>query len=341
MKKQFLLFLVISLLCFSVVHAECYDKDYDGYLAEECGGNDCDDNNKQVHPGSTEICNNRDENCNGNIDENCRENIIIITPDQDQDFNSRSVHVELDIVHWDQNVLYKTSDKTRWGTFCSNCLLKRGICEKDVYVPEGASEVQFKVVDHFGIEYTETLSLFADARKPVISRQIPLKYGDSVFTAKYTENYPEVLNLYVKGPDEEDYSLVASKENCEGGRNMECTIHYDTSAFEGQSIKYYFELWDKFEAAKKRGAKITVDNTAPVITVGDIEQLSDNRFNVEIDVNEKAKLTYTYPGSSREKSICSSCSNSRRTFLFRDVPDYVDIKAVDPAGNTATKRVNL
>jgi hypothetical protein len=40
-----------------------------GYAANQ---DDCDDHDKEVHPGATEICNNKDDDCNGQIDEGAR-----------------------------------------------------------------------------------------------------------------------------------------------------------------------------------------------------------------------------------------------------------------------------
>ena len=51
------------------------DADYDGYTAiGACAGSqdDCDDNNRLIHPNAIEICGDGiDNNCNGKIDEDC------------------------------------------------------------------------------------------------------------------------------------------------------------------------------------------------------------------------------------------------------------------------------
>ena len=53
----------------------CVDSDGDGYYPLDCQDNrcpnrtDCNDKNKSVHPGATEVCNSIDDNCDGNTDE--------------------------------------------------------------------------------------------------------------------------------------------------------------------------------------------------------------------------------------------------------------------------------
>ena len=46
-----------------IVPCPCPDNDADGYTAEFCGGDDCDDSLPGVHPNATELCNGVDDDC--------------------------------------------------------------------------------------------------------------------------------------------------------------------------------------------------------------------------------------------------------------------------------------
>lgn len=76
------------------------DLDRDGYGSEplgrrlDCQGaaapegfaaklGDCDENDEQVHPGASEVCNKRDDDCNGQVDENAPP--VMMWPDSDGD----------------------------------------------------------------------------------------------------------------------------------------------------------------------------------------------------------------------------------------------------------------
>jgi len=64
---------------------ECTDNDSDGFSVQGgiCGSVDCDDNNNDVHPGATEVCDGLDNNCNGLVDEgiNCGPSVTIHSPE--------------------------------------------------------------------------------------------------------------------------------------------------------------------------------------------------------------------------------------------------------------------
>jgi len=47
---------------------DCPDADGDGHRDQACGGADCDDGDPQVRPGALEVCDGRDNDCDGAID---------------------------------------------------------------------------------------------------------------------------------------------------------------------------------------------------------------------------------------------------------------------------------
>src|SRR5882672_97209 len=55
-----------SMTGYARVDIDCIDNDGDGYTS--CTG-DCDDHNPAIHPGAVEVCNGKDDDCDGEIDE--------------------------------------------------------------------------------------------------------------------------------------------------------------------------------------------------------------------------------------------------------------------------------
>lgn len=64
----------------------CTDNDNDGYDDVACGGDDCDDDDPNINPGATELCDGIDNNCDGNIDEGLTDPDVSISESDLPDF---------------------------------------------------------------------------------------------------------------------------------------------------------------------------------------------------------------------------------------------------------------
>ena len=68
--------------------ASDYDKDADGYLSSDHGGDDCDDDNEDTHPSIPDICSDGvDNNCDGEADI-CTQNAVLLGTEQGDMFGS-------------------------------------------------------------------------------------------------------------------------------------------------------------------------------------------------------------------------------------------------------------
>lgn len=70
--------------------ADCPDADGDSFLDVQCEGADCDDANPEINPNAIEVCNEIDDNCDGEIDEGVTQSYYM---DEDSDGYGNPDHV--------------------------------------------------------------------------------------------------------------------------------------------------------------------------------------------------------------------------------------------------------
>ena len=53
------------------------DIDDDGFESEACGGDDCNDEDPLLNPGNVEVCDMRDNDCDGDVDETVSQTVYL------------------------------------------------------------------------------------------------------------------------------------------------------------------------------------------------------------------------------------------------------------------------
>jgi parallel beta-helix repeat protein len=97
----------------------CTDIDKDGYAIEggSCGDIDCNDDNNNIFPGATEICDGIDNNCDGNIDADCLDTCL---NDPQNDIDSDGICGDIDNCPDSDNPYQEDIDRDNIGDACDD-----------------------------------------------------------------------------------------------------------------------------------------------------------------------------------------------------------------------------
>ncbi len=299
---------------------------------------------------SNEICNNLDDDCDGETDEgniciNENPDLIIYSPNitiynnTKVQFNitlgNNSIN-ELSYIDWSEN-------KPKFNVLCKNCN-EYGLSKKKIKTfKDGEHNLTIKTVrDSQKME--RNVSFFVDSKKPQISKIEPKQNyfsNGSGFLVKYTEDNVENISLNF------NVDNVSFTKECNSGKNKECLFNVDLGNFDGEELEYWFGILDiAGNIAESKKLKIKVDTTAPVINQFNYTMVGKNvlfMFNITEKNFEKISYIDWNDKNPKEKTLCSKLKNGmciiRKTLNSGEL--NLTISVLDEAGNFVKKRIGV
>ena len=165
---------------------------------------------------------------------------------------------------------------------------------------------------------------------PIVIKAGSSGYTNGEFSIRYTDFNLNEVNLYVNN------EKIDSFDYCNSGRNAECEINSDLSDFNGEKIKYFFELIDE-------DGNIQYSKTySAVVDTEESEIISDSAdvigryvyFSFQVDEYNPLKIEYSDNGRSW-KTLCSGSSviNCNKKRIFSQGYHNVLVRVSDKAGN--------
>ncbi len=234
-----------------------------------------------------------------------------------------------------------------WRTLCSSCDSYGLIKQKKQILREGLNDLTIKATDFFGNTDEKNITLFTDTIPPRILSTFPQRSSitnGSNFFIRYTEENMNNISLFI----DSNINHLSYLPSCPLGKNQNCSLSINLSAFDGQSAVFYFEVRDSIFNTKSNPTQVLIDTTSPILSVFSPQNISyAKKVSFSITISEPSTLEYldssVFP--LRWKTLCSSCDSygfpTQKFITFSPGSHTLTIRARDKAGNSDEETVTF
>ncbi len=207
---------------------------------------------------------------------------------------------------------------------------------------DGEQDITIRGTDKKGNSIEVVRTFFVDSKKPKITKTLPVKgFANEIFTVLFKEENPRALVIHYGASTV--HEKVLDLQQCTlDARGGVCFTRVSLAAFDGQTIRYWFELTDVAgNTVASKPLTVAVDGTKPLINNQNFWELHENKHLVlDMSISE-ANFDGVYYSDSedarpQEKKICSKLDlngKCKAQISFKSGHHEVTLTVKDKAGN--------
>ena len=284
---------------------------------------------------STEICDGKDNDCNGIIDDNgaCL-NLIMPLTNMITEETKIPVNITLSPPYTEIYYTDESASRPKEKKLCDDCSGYGNDKKKYISLKDGFHNLTFKAKSSQKNDILTPVGIMVDSKEPKIKSTEPKNkgYTNGSFTVQYQDDNPKKISLEYGTQRKIRSDCPFNPEDT----TQECEFNVDVTPYNFATLSYRFIVEDiANHTDESKYLQIHADTISPVINnIG--HSIDGSRVKFNISVSEAVTLEYYDHNEKRPtwRSLCKNCALYSKTKSFSGGQHTISIRATDNAGNT-------
>ncbi len=274
--------------------------------------------------------------------------IEILSPEEQGVYTTKSILLNVETnERADISFIENHRSSNNWKMICNNCFSR----SRQRTFDEGLNDLTIRAIDRAGNIGYRNLTFYIDSKAPKIFSISPRSksFASEIFEIEFDEANPETLVLsYGNSQTGFREKVLNINDDCSLDRRYKCSAQINLADYDNQEIEYEFIITDLAgQSRSKRGGRIKVDATFPIINSISHLLFGSNRAEITLEITEENfnKAVYINHAQNRPRET-TFCSRVRNNLCKKRIPlqpglNSIDFTVTDKAGNSIAQNYEI